>query len=312
MEQPQEEMLVSSRLLPRIFAVVLVTLLAEQLVAQSSDAISLRDRVMTASTIYHQIATFYPELSQKQFDHDYGEYLTEILGPSVDRRSFDLASMALVATLHDGHTWFYDDWLDQTYGPAVCFAAYPLDGQWVVVRSELASLRAGEVIEAIDGTPAQPYFERNRKYISASSDRDAGVSFFDTPVLFPERFTLTLDGGRHVTIDRKNDKRQELAAKTEGRWLAPGSVAYIRIPNFRGIETQAAAIDYLRQYHDAKAIILDVRGNPGLGDPTPLQMSLMDKPYQMWTEHSSMKGGLVLREHGTAPEVSRVTTSESR
>lgn len=285
--------------------------LAHRLSAQSPDTVSLHERVMTASKIYHQITTFYPDLSLKQFDHDYDAYLAEILGPSDDRRNFDLASMALVATLHDAHTWFYDDWFDKNYGAPVGFAAYPLDGKWVVVRSGLASLRAGDVIEAIDGTPTQQYFERSRKYISASSDRDGGVSFFDTPVLFPERFTLTLDGGRQVTIDRKHDKKQDPPAATEGRWLVPGSVAYIKVPTFHGIETQVAALNYLKQFHEAKAIILDVRGNPGLGDSAILQQSLMNKPYQMWTEHSSLNGGLLLRQHGAYPEVARVTTSQA-
>jgi carboxyl-terminal processing protease len=265
---------------------------------------------MTASKIYRQITTFFPDLSPKQFDDAYGAYLEEILADSDDRRSFDLASMALVATLHDGHTWFYDDWLDKNYGPAPGFAAYPLDGKWVVVRSALASLRAGDVIETIDGTLTQQYFERNRKYISASSDRDAGISFFDTPVLFPERFTMTLDGGRQVTIDRKNDKKQDPPAKTEGRWLVPGSIAYIKVPNFRGIETQATALEYLKQFHDARAIILDVRGNPGLGDAASLQQSLMDKPYPAWAEHSSMNGGLLLRQHGDYPAMAGMTTSQ--
>jgi len=235
----------------------------------------------------------------------------QILGPSGDRRSFDLASMALVAGLHDGHTWFYDDWLDKNYGSPVGFVAYPLDGKWVVVRTELASLHAGDVIEAIDGTPTQEYFAHNRKYISASSDRDAGVTFFDTPALFPARFTLTLDGGRQITVDREHDKKENAPQKTEGRWLVPGPVAYIKLPTFRSIETQAAALDYLKQFHDARAIILDVRGNPGLGDSVLLQQRLMDKPYPTWTEYSSLRGGMLLREHGNHPEMARVTTGQA-
>lgn len=280
--------------------------------SRAQDTISERDRVMTATKIYQQITTFYPELLPKQFDRDYGEYIGQILGASDDRRSFDLASMALVATLHDGHTWFYDQWLRKQYGEPVGFVAWPIGGRWVVMSSEIGPLRAGDVIEAIDGTPTQQYFERSRKYISASSDRDAGVSFFDTPVLFPERFTLTLDGNRHVTIDRAHDKKEEPPMKTEGRLLANRSIAYIKVPVLRGIATQAQALDYLRQFHEAKAVILDVRGNPGLGDGGALQRSLMDKPYPMWMEHSAMRGGLLLRHYaGVYPGSAEVTTSEA-
>jgi carboxyl-terminal processing protease len=49
-----------------------------------------------------------------------------------------------------------------------------------------------------------------------------------------------------------------------------------------------------------------------MGDPVPLQRSLMDKPYQMWTERSSIKGGFLLREYDIAyPEVAHLTTSKA-
>ncbi len=204
-------------MLAKVSAVIPILLatarLNTALAVPPSNTISLRDRAIIASKIYHQISTFFPDLSPKQFDQDYGEYLALILSSSDDRRNFDLASMSLVATLHDGHTWFYDNWFDQNYGKPVGFAAYPWDGQWVVVRSGLASIKVGDVIEAIDGLATQHYYERSRKYISASSDRDAGVSFFNTPVLFPSRFTLSLDGGRQVTVDREHDKKQSHRAR---------------------------------------------------------------------------------------------------
>ena len=289
-----------------------VSLLNTFSAAQSAGKVSATDRMMTASKIYHQISTFFPDLQPQNFDQHYREYLNLVLNASDDRRDFDLASMALVASLHDGHSWFYDKWLDQTYGRPVGFTAYPLRQEWTVTRSSLASVKVGDVIVAIDGTPTQQYFERSRKYISASSDRDAGVSFFDTPVVFPLRFTMTLDGGRQVTVDREHDQKQDLPAKTEGRWLVSESVGYIKVPTFHGIETQAAALQYLKQFHEANTVILDVRGNPGLGSGVPLQRSLMDKPYPMWSESSSMNGGFLLREYDIAyPDVSHVMTSEA-
>lgn len=274
--------------------------------------ITLRDRVVTATQIYHQVTTFFPDLAAKQFDQDYGEYLVQILKSPDDRRTFDLASMALVATLHDGHTFFYDNWLAQHHGQSVGFTAYAFGERWVVVRSALASIHVGDVIETIDGVPTQQAFERSRKYISASSERDAATSFFDTPVVFPERFTVTLDGGRKVVIDRRQDQKEVLSSNAEGRWLVPGTVGYIKIPTFHGIDTQAAALGYLRQFHDARAVILDVRGNPGWGDPVAIQRSLMDKPYPMWTETSAMKGGFLLREYDVAyPEAARLTTGQA-
>jgi carboxyl-terminal processing protease len=297
----------------RLLVVWAILLCSHSSGAQSQDKISTSDRVLIASKIYHQIRTFFPDLQQKNFDQQYSEYLKLVVkNDSNDRRDFDLASMALLATLQDGHSWFYDKWLDQTYGRPVGLSAYPLRQEWVVIQSGLAQVKVGDIIVAIDGTPTQQYFERNRKYISASSDRDAGVSFFDNPVIFPGRFTLTLDAGRRVTVDREHDQKQEPSAKTEGRWLVSGSVGYIKVPTFHGIETQAAALEYLKQFHEAKTVILDVRKNPGLGDGGPLQRSLMDKPYPMWSETSSMNGGFLLREYDVAyPEVAHATSSEA-
>lgn len=277
-----------------------------------SEKLSLEERLVVASKIYRIVSTFFPHLSQEAFDAQYGEYISRIL-KSEDRRDFDVISMELVASLHDGHTWFYDNWLDKNYGQPVGFTAYPIDGQWVVVRSAVESVQAGDVITAIDGTPIQQFFFANRKYVSASSDRDAGSSFFDTPAIFPERFALTLDGGRQVVVNRANDKkRQEGTPKTEGRWLVQGTIAYIKVPTFHGIETQAQAIQYLREFHSSKAIILDVRGNPGTGQPTPLQLALMTKPYHTWTISGSIKGGVLLRNYDAAyPERSEITTTDA-
>jgi carboxyl-terminal processing protease len=281
--------------------------------AQSSSAtISLVDRVRTATEIYHTVSTFFPGLSQQKFDEDYADYVRTIL-PSDDRREFDLASMELIARLHDGHSWWYDTWLDQTTAQPIGFLAYPLAGKWTVVHSSLDSIKVGDVITAIDASSIEDFYARNRKYISASSDRDAGVSLFDTPVIFPEKFTLTLADGRTVPIDRKNDKKNpEPTRTTEGRWLVGNSIAYIKVPSFRGVETQAQALRYLKEFHGAKAVILDVRGNPGMGDPVVLQSALMGKPYKSWTESTAIHGGPLLRNYpGSYPELATITTSDA-
>jgi carboxyl-terminal processing protease len=209
--------------------------------------------------------------------------------------------MEFVADLHDGHTWFYDKWLDQNHGAPIGILAYPVAGKWTVVRSQLNAIHVGDVIASVDDVSADALFARNRRYLSASSDRDAGVSFFDTPALFPETFTIKLGDGRKVPIDRKNDKKQPLpAAKTEGKWLVPNSVAYVKVPTFHGIETQAQALELLKEFHDAKALIIDVRGNPGTGAPGVLQRAVMVKAYQDWNEASSEHGGALLRNYSPA------------
>ena len=278
----------------------------------SPAAIDLQERVMMASQIYHVISTFFPGLSQEKFDAAYRQYLATILRTE-DRREFDLASMEFVADLHDGHSWFYDKWLDQTYAQPIGFLAYPLLGKWTVVRSVVDSVHVGDVITAVDGSPIEEFFERNRRYVSASSSRDAGVSFFDTPVVFPEKFVLTLADRRKISIDRRNDKKTSPPPETtEGKWLVEKSVAYIKVPTFHGIQTQAKALEYLAQYHDAKAVVLDVRGNPGTGLPSTLQRALMGRPYQTWTESSTEHGGALLRNYALGyPAHTTVTLTDT-
>ena len=294
-----------------VLTLIAVLALSVTLQAQSSGTISLQERVTMASQIYHIVSSFFPGLSQQKFDASYQQYLAVALRTE-DRREFDLASMALVAELHDGHSWFTDRWLDRTFGQPIGFLAYPLAGKWTVVQSRLDNVRLGDVITAIDNVPTEDFFSSTRKYISASSGRDAGVSLFDTPVVFPERFTVTLADGRRVPIDRQNDQKLPAPPEnTEGRWLVEKSVAYIKVPNFRGIEPQARALQYLREFHEAKTIIVDVRGNPG-GHPLDLQASLMGRPYQVWTESSSQHGGPILRNYSDAyPEHATVTYSDA-
>lgn len=296
--------------MPKQFFALALLLMALSAAAQST--LTLEDRAMTASQIYHIISTFFPGLSQEKFDVAYRQYLATVLH-SDDRRAFDLASMEFVADLHDGHTWFYDHWIDQNYGQPIGFLAYPLSGKWTVVRTQLDSIHLGDVITAIDATSMNDFFPQNRRYVSASSDRDAGVSFFDTPPIFPEKFTVTLSDGRKVAIDRKHDKKSAPPPPvTQGRWLIEKSIAYIKVPTFHGIETQAQALEFLKQFHDAKTVILDVRGNPGTGAPGALQRLLMTKPYQNWNESSNEHGGALLRNYAPAyPGHSTLTITDT-
>jgi carboxyl-terminal processing protease len=294
---------ISTRRLRGALAAILCALASgpcAELAAQPPDRISQLDRVATGSRIYQQIQAFFPDLSEKQFDQDYREYLDQILRQPDDRRTFDLASMALVATLHDSHTWFYDTWIDQTYGQPIGLTVYRYETNWVVVRSRLATVKVGDVIESIDGTPTEEYFQQRRKYLSGSSERDAAVSMFDTPVLFPKRFTATLDGGRSVVIDREHDAKLPERAPVDGQWLVPGAVGYVRLSAFQAIETQPVVWRYLNDFRDASAVIVDLRGNIGGGDPRPLQQAFMTTPYPMWSESSNMKSGSLLRGYGVA------------
>jgi hypothetical protein len=208
-------------------------LLARLASAQADDRpkLSAGERAFTASKVYSLVQGYFlsaKEPPRSSLDTSYKAYLRTVLA-SDDRRQFDLATIEFVAQLHDGHTFFWDTWLDKGNQP-LGFHAAPLGGYWVVQSSFLPSLKPGDVIASIDNTPAEVFFQQKQRYISASSTAAQRHNLFLLPYLFPEQFTLTLDGNRKVAIDR--EKFKEPGQKTDGRWLKPGVTAYIRIPAF--------------------------------------------------------------------------------
>jgi hypothetical protein len=78
-------------------------------------------------------------------DKEFGVYLDQIL-TTEERRSFDLATMEFIAKLRNGHSGFRDKWLLESYGQPLGFYAYPIQGAWVVTRSDIAELKQGDVI----------------------------------------------------------------------------------------------------------------------------------------------------------------------
>src|SRR5262249_53736568 len=150
------------------------------------------------------------------------------------------------------------------------------------------------------------------KYLSASSERDASTSLFDTPVLFPERFTIGLGDGRTVTVDRARDTKSDPPPTTDGRWLVPNTVGYVRMTAFGTLDAVTNAWRLIPQFHDAHTIILDLRGNVGGGDPIPLQAALMAKRYPTWSEQAAMHGGALLRGYSVShPGMEHIRVSDA-
>jgi Peptidase family S41 len=204
----------------------------------------------------------------------YTNYLKRML-TSDTRPEFDLATIEFVAQLHNGHTFFWDASLDKSNQPLGFYAA-PLGGYWIVQSNFLAALKPGDIIVSIDNVPTEAFFQQQQKNIAASSTAAQRHNLFLLPYLFPEQFMLTLDGDRKVRVDREKLKVPE--QKTEGRWLKPGVTAYIRILAFFHPPFEQAALDYIRQYQNARTLIIDVRNNGGGIPPRQLIEALMDRP----------------------------------
>jgi hypothetical protein len=148
-----------------------------------------------------------------------------------------------------------------------------------------------DVIVSLDKTPLETFFQQQQRYISASSTAAQRHNLFLYPYLFPEQFTLTLEDGRKVAINRSSVKEPE--TKTDGRWLKPGQTAYIRIPSFFYPILEDGALNYVSQFRAAKVLVIDVRNNPGGLQPMRLLKALMDRPYRGWKESTAIHIGML-------------------
>src|SRR4051812_45285102 len=121
----------------------------------ANDKLSLDQRVWMASKIYSTIQTYFGHwqaIPEFDLDTSYQKYLAQIL-PTDDRRTFDLATMELFAQLKNGHSFFLDPWLNETYNQPLGFRLVAMDGRQVVVRSRLPELSNGDVVLLLDGRP---------------------------------------------------------------------------------------------------------------------------------------------------------------
>ncbi len=250
------------------------------------------ERVYRASRVYGAALAYFahwagaPDAATIESAHR--AYIEAAL-TSEDRAAFSRASMRFLATFRNGHTMFLDLPLIRQ-GGTLPFSARAVGDRWVVTHSRTEALHAGDVLETIDGRPFEEFFRELRPLLAASTEQWARhVLFMRVPAitvcahLFPERFVLGLDGGRTAAVDRRSMPGIELGP-TEGRWLDPGTLAYVRVPSFFEPGYEKRAVELVREYGKAAALIVDVRGNAGGQTPGELTKALMNRPYRWWTE----------------------------
>ncbi len=250
------------------------------------------ERAYRASRVYAAALTYFahwPDAPDpKAIDSAYRAYLEAVLA-SEDRPSFTRASMRFLASFRNGHTLFFDSVL-AGQGSRLPFLARPIAGRWVVTASATPELRAGDGLETVDGRPFEDFFRELRPMISASTEQWAPrAPFVRMPGmapythLLPERFVLGLADGRRVAVDRRAMPDLPIG-ETEGRWLEPGRLAYVRVPSFMKPEFERRAVELVREYRGAPALIVDVRANGGGSTPGELTSALMNRAYRWWTE----------------------------
>src|SRR5262245_23161947 len=100
---------------------------------------ALADNVAVASRIHDFVQQYFAHWDgapRDSVETAYRKYLDE-LPRTTDRRSFDLATLRFIASLHNGHTQFFDDQAD---GRPLKFRLLEVERQWVVIGSQQRAL----------------------------------------------------------------------------------------------------------------------------------------------------------------------------
>jgi carboxyl-terminal processing protease len=253
--------------------------------AQVSDApLTTETKVWVATKLYASIQEYFAHAEGApgfDLDRDYHEYLKAAFAAG-DRRAFDLASMAFLGKLRNGHSGFYDAWLNKNYGQPLGFLLQPMAEGWVVTISQVADLNPGDVVASVDGKPIDRFFAEYDGLLEGSSAATRGRSFTWRSYLWPDRFELGLANGKRISIDRKGQKleRIRMFPFPQGPVKTPEGIGFIRIQSFENPEGEAAAVRQVKQLTAAKAILIDVRGNGGGSTPSQLIAALLDRPWR--------------------------------
>ena len=281
---------------------LIITCVAAAFIAGSSNAqtLPLEKRMYILSKTYASIpiqfahwrnAAYKPE----QLDSVYQVFLRRAL-LTESRKDFALMMREFIALLNNGHTWYNDNAVFGATLP-IGFTWMLLDGQWTITRSVVEGLKPGDIVRNINDKPVDDYFRELSKYIGTSDNRARKGRLLGMLILtFPAEITLEIEtrtgATRTVTINRLKIKSASQVTKTESRWLEPGKLAYMKIPSFNSPEFEQNALDQLKEYKNARAIIVDVRSNGGGSTPERLTNALMSKPFRWSTEGTPLTLGL--------------------
>jgi carboxyl-terminal processing protease len=227
--------------MPRIFLFLGLSALAS---AQSGDSrLEVETKVWVATKLYSSIQMYFAHAEGApgfDLDRDYQEYLKAAFA-AADRRAFDLASIAFTSKLRNGHSGFYDEWLQKNYGQPLGFTLQPMAAGWVVILSQLAEVNPGDLVVSVGGKPIEEFYAENDGLLEGSSEAARRRSLSWRTYLWPEQFELGLANGKRVAIDRASQKLEKTKTFpfSQGPVKTPEGVGFIRIASFEDSAQEA-------------------------------------------------------------------------
>ena len=222
-------------------------------------------------------------IKPEQLDEVYKDFLKRAI-TTENRKDFALLMQEFIALLNNSHSRYSDQQVSKETWP-LGFLGLNLDGEWVVINSIIGGLKKGDVVLRINGESIDDYYEELSRYISASGERLRKDSFiWALPLFIPPQYSLGIknDTGnvKEIQVDREKLRQENQEWKTEGRWIEENKIAYIKVPSFGGPRFENDAIELVKTFKAASALIVDVRGNGGGTTPSQLIDALMDRPYR--------------------------------
>ncbi len=277
----------------RFLILGLIFLISARLNAQT---IPLEKRIFILSKTYASIGIYFAhwedsKIKPEKLDEVYQDFLKRTIGTEA-RRDFDLLMLEFIGLFNNSHTRYWDDMLNKGAKP-LGFSWVVLNGQWVVTSTSIVGLKKGEIISKINGKPVDAVYVEYSKYMNASSERARLNAFpYWLPVFVADSYRLESIDERgkinELRVDRTKFVIRKEKWQTEGDWTERSKVAYIKIPSFGEPRFENDALELVKRYKNATALIIDVRGNTGGSTPSKLIQALMDRPYRWYEESTPM------------------------
>lgn len=210
------------------------------------------------------------------------------------RKEFMFLIKKLIAKLNNGHSGYIDNVITQLSG-YLDFQFGFFNEKWIISKSLNQNLLRGVEITHINDVPINDFYDSKKIYISASSEYERKSKFgTDLHEIYENEFSVTLGSGKKVQVRKvtTNLFNNYDLMETEGKWISQEKIGYIKIPSFNRQKFENKALEYVKEFMNAKVIIIDIRDNRGGATPIRLTEQLMNVPYRWWSESTVMSFGL--------------------
>jgi carboxyl-terminal processing protease len=222
------------------------------------------------------------------FERAWARYEAEAGMRAGDRDATDLAATRLLASLHNGHSWFYDNAFFETRPSTAPFELQYAEGAWIATQSRTPRVSNGARLLSVDGVPAETYFREHEDLSSVSSEREGRGNDMLRRICLGVRANgaahLQFSDKQSFVLDNASSRASEIAPRVRSRWLVVRKIAYVAIPSFDDPAFERAANQTIRNVWSAQSIVIDVRGNGGGTTPAWLLWLLADRPLPWWRE----------------------------